>query len=228
MDSYIEVTGQSSLVEQVNTYRADLSISVRATTSNAIDEAGALRDDCIRVLKSSGIEADEMSEGGNAVWQPWFWKKAKPGQERAFKILITCSDARRLYVALDALQPIFEHQRYTLSVSMLPPQFEASDDARAAAHTAAIANARQRAELIAREAGVKVSRIMQIEELGTATGRSGAYGDEDWGYATMRSAGGASMGDDEPAYVELEGAKRVSKLRYRVRFSIAGTSSAVS
>lgn len=227
MDTYIEVTGQSSLVEQVNIYRADLSISVRATTTdNAINEAGALRDDYIRVLKSSGIEEHEMSEGGNAIWQPWFWKKAKPGQERAFKILISCAEARRLYVALDALQPIFEHQRYTLSVSMLAPQFEASDDARTAAHTGAIANARHRAELIAREAGVKLSRITQVEELGTATGRSGAYGDEDWGYGAMRAAGGASMGDDEPVYVELEGARRVSKLRYRVRFSIAAASSA--
>ncbi|HEX8613425.1 MAG TPA: SIMPL domain-containing protein [Telluria sp.] len=227
MDSYIEVTGQASLVEQVNTYRADLSISVRATTTdNAINEAGALRDDCIRVLKSSGIEEGEMSEGGNAIWQPWFWKKAKPGQERAFKILIACAEAKRLYVALDALQPIFEHQRYTLSVSMLAPQFEASDDARSAAHTAAIANARKKGELIARESGVRLSGITQVEELCTATGRSGAYGDEEWGYGGMRAAGGASTGEDEPVYVELEGAKRVSKLRYRVRFGIAAVSPA--
>lgn len=215
IDSYIEVTGESALVEQVNTYRADLSISVRATTTdNAISEAGALRDDCIRVLKSSGIAPQEMSEGGSAIWQPWFWKKAKPGQERSFRILLACSEAKRLYGALDALQPIFEHQRYTLSVSMLAPQFESSDDARSAAHTAAIANARKKAELIAMEAKVRLSRINQIEELG-------ACGGDDWGVGGMRAAGGPPMADDHPVYVELEGAKRVSTLRYRVRFGIA-------
>ncbi|WP_164557909.1 SIMPL domain-containing protein [Massilia atriviolacea] len=215
IDSYIEVTGESALVEQVNTYRADLSISVRATTTdNAISEAGALRDDCIRVLKSSGIAPQEMSEGGSAIWQPWFWKKAKPGQERSFRILIACSEAKRLYGALDALQPIFEHQRYTLSVSMLAPQFESSDDARSAAHTAAIANARKKAELIAMEAKVRLSRVNQIEELG-------ACGGDDWGFGGMRAAGGPPMADDQPVYVELEGAKRVSTLRYRVRFGIA-------
>lgn len=226
-ESYIEVTGQSALVEQVDTYRAELSISVRATTAdNAICEAGALRDDCIRVLKSAGMAPDQMSEGGNAIWQPWFWKQNKPGQERAFKILLACPEAKRLYTALDALQPIFEHQRYTLSVSMLAPQFEAADEARAGAHAAAIADARKKAELIAMEAGVTLSRVSQIEELGTTSERSGAYGDEDWGYGAMRAAGGASMGDEEAAYLELEGAKRVSKLRYRVRFGIAAVSSA--
>ena len=226
MDSYIEVTGQSSLVEQVTTYRADLSLSVRAAQADtAISEAGALRDDCIRVLKSSGIDPDEMSEGGNTIWQPWFWKKSKPGQERAFKILIACSDAKRLYTALDALQPIFEHQRYTLSVSTLKPQFEASDAERTAAHAAALADARAKAQLIASESGVRLSFISQVEELGTAVGRSGAYGDEDWGYG-MRAAGGGSGGDEEPVYVELEGAKRISKIRYRVRFGIVAAETA--
>ncbi|CUI07633.1 hypothetical protein BN2497_10043 [Janthinobacterium sp. CG23_2] len=222
MDSYIEVSGQSSLVEQVTTYRADLSLSVRAAHADtAISEAGALRDDCIRVLKSSGIDPDEMSEGGNAIWQPWFWKKGKPGQERAFKILIAYSDAKRLYTALDALQPIFEHQRYTLSVSMLKPQFEASDAERAAAHAAALADARGKAQLIASESGVRLSFVSQVEELGTAVGRSGAFGDEDWGgYGGMYAAGAGAIGDSEPVYVELEGAKRTSKIRYRVRFGI--------
>ncbi|MDM5176536.1 SIMPL domain-containing protein [Massilia sp. DJPM01] len=219
MDSYIEVSGQSSLAEQVTTYRAELSLSVRAAQADtAISEAGALRDDCIRVLKSSGIAPEEMSEGGNAIWQPWFWKKNKPGQERAFKILITCSEAKRLYTALDALQPIFEHQRYTLNVSMLTPQFEASDEERAQAHAAALADARGKAQLIASESGVRLSFISQVEELGTAVGRSGAYGDENWG--GMYAASAASMGDNEPAYIELEGAKRISKIRYRVRFGI--------
>lgn len=223
MDSYIEVTGESSLVEQVAIYRADLSISVRAaTTGHAMTEAGALRDDCIRVLKSSGIAPDEMSEGGNAVWQPWFWKKNKPGQERSFKILLACPEAKRLYSALDALQPIFEHQRYSLNVSMLAPQFDASEAERAAAHAAAIANARGVAQIIAQEAGVRLTFVCQVEALGAQIEHSGAYGDQGWARAgLMRSLGGASGDDNEPAYLELDAATRVSTLRYRVRFGIA-------
>ncbi len=223
MDSYIEVTGESSLVEQVAIYRADLSISVRATTTeHAITEAGALRDDCIRVLKSSGIAPEEMSEGGNAIWQPWFWKKNKPGQERSFKILLACPEAKRLYSALDALQPIFEHQRYTLNVSMLPPQFDASEAERAAAHAAAIANARSVAQIIAQEAGVRLTFVAQVEALGTQIEHSGAFGDQGWGRASlMRGMAGASGDDNEPAYLELDAARRVSTLRYRVRFGIA-------
>ncbi|WP_167229231.1 SIMPL domain-containing protein [Massilia rubra] len=227
-ESYIEVTGESSLIEQVTTYRADLSISVRATTTdNAITEAGALRDDCIRVLKSSGIAPDEMSEGGNAIWQPWFWKKNKPGQERTFKILLACAEAKRLYVALDALQPIFEHQRYTLSVSMLAPKFDASEAERTAAHAAAIANARNAASIIAAEAGVRLAFVSQVESLGAHIEHSGAFGDQGWARAgAMRSIGGASGDDNEPAYIELEGARRVSMLRYRVRFGIAAVAPA--
>lgn len=222
MDSYIEVIGQASLVEQVTTHRADLSISVRATnTDNAITEAGALRDDCIRVLKSSGIAPDQMSEGGNAIWQPWFWKKNKPGQERTFKILLSVPEAKRLYVALDALQPIFEHQRYTLSVSMLPPQFETSETERSAALAGAIDNARQTAEVIAAQAGVRLACVSQVEALDTHVEHSGAFGDQGWGRAMAMRGGGGAGGDDEPAYIELEGARRVSKLRFRVRFGIA-------
>lgn len=227
-ESYIEVSGESSLVEQVTTYRADLSISVRAsTTDNAITEAGALRDDCIRVLKSSGIAPDEMSEGGNAIWQPWFWKKNKPGQERTFKILLACAEAKRLYVALDALQPVFEHQRYTLSVSMRPPQFDAPEAERAAAHAAAIANARNAATIVATEAGVRLTFVSQVEALETQSEHSGAFGDQGWARAgIMRRMGGASDDDSEPAHLELEGARRVSKLRYRVRFGIAAVAPA--
>jgi hypothetical protein len=226
-ESYIEVTGEASLVEQVNHYRADLTISVRATsTDNAITEASALRDDCIRVLKSSGIDPDHMSEGGSAIWQPWFWKKNKPGQERSFKILLSCPEAKRLYFALDALQPIFEHQRYTLNVAMLAPHFDAAEAERSAAHAAVIVDARKAAQVLAAAAGVRLVCVTQIESLGAHVEHSGAFGDQGWARgAVMRGMGAGA--DEEPAYIELDGAKRVSKLRYRVRFGIAPIAAAL-
>jgi hypothetical protein len=220
MDSYIEVVGFAPLIEQVTEYRADLSLSVRAAQAeSALAEAGELRDQCIRTLKEAGLSSEELSEGGSTTWRPWFWKK-KPGQETAYKILVSCAEAKRLYVALDALQPVFENQRYTLSVSMLEPRFSASNEGKAAAQRAAIADARRKADTIAGEANIALASIVQVEELSVATGRSGAYGDETWLGAPV-AGGAASFSENDAGFQELDSAKRTSSVRYRVRFAIA-------
>ncbi|HVK55294.1 MAG TPA: SIMPL domain-containing protein [Burkholderiales bacterium] len=221
MDSFIEVIGKAILVEQVVEYRADLSVSVRAAqTETARSETGTLRDECVRVLRAAGIGQDELSEGGSSSWRPWFWKK-KPGQETTYKILVTCREAERLYSALDALQPLFDNQRSSLSVSMLKPRFEASPGEVAVTRAAAIADAREQAKIIAAEAGVSLGPIVQVEEQTSTVGRSGVYGDQDWGGFAMAAAGGASLGEGEPEFERLEGAKRTNTIQYRVRFAIA-------
>jgi len=218
MDSYIEVVGCGELVEEVTEYRADLSLSVRAAQADsAMVEAGELRDRCIRILKEAGLSSEELSEGGSTTWRPWFWKK-KPGQETSYKILISCSEAKRLYAALDALQPVFENQRYTLSVSMLSPRFVPATEDKVAAQAAAIGDARCKAETIAKEAKVSLSSIIQVEELSAKTDRSGAYGDEDWRGIPVAAG---SLAESDASFEELDGAKRTSSIRYRVRFAIA-------
>jgi hypothetical protein len=220
MDNYIEIAGQAWLVEQVEEYRADLTLTVRAAQADtALSEGAGLRDQCIRTLRDAGIGQDEMSEGGKEVWRPWYWKKKEVGQESAFKILLACPDAGRLYAALDALQPLFANARYTLTVSMRKPQFGEAEGAREEAQTAAIGDARAKASLLAAAAGVRLGAVCQVEELDTMTGRSGSYGDQDWGAYPM--AAGAAGGGDEPAFDELKGATRKSRIRFRVRFGLA-------
>src|SRR5215470_8730003 len=125
MDPFIEVVGQGTLTEKVAEYRMDLSVTVRAAQGDvALKEATELRSRCIRTLKESGIKDRELTEGGGQVWRPWFWKK-KPGQEASHKILIACPDWDRLFKALGALEPLFDNQRCSLSVSMRQPKFEA-------------------------------------------------------------------------------------------------------
>jgi hypothetical protein len=91
LDSYVEVTGQARLVESTVEYRAELDLAVRAVQSvTALAEAGELRDQCISALRSAGLKGDGLTEGGAAVWQPW-WRKQKPGREVSRKILISCT-----------------------------------------------------------------------------------------------------------------------------------------
>jgi uncharacterized protein YggE len=165
MDPFIEVIGQAALTEKVVEYCADLSLTVRASQSDAaLKEAIELRDRCVRTLKESGIKGSELTEGGGEVWCPWFWKK-KPGQQVSHKILISCPDGDRLFKALGALEPVFDNSRFSFSVSMRRPEFEAAGGERSAAMSSAIANAKSSAEIIANEAGLRVTGVIEVQEL---------------------------------------------------------------
>jgi uncharacterized protein YggE len=218
MEPFIEIIGQGTLAEKVVEYRADLSVSVRASRDDtALNEAIELRDQCIRVLEESGIKASELTEGGGELWRPWFWKR-KLGQEVSHKILISCADHDRLFKALGALEPLFKRERSSLSVSMRRPKFEATGGERSAAMSSAITNAKSSAETIAREAGLRITGVIQVEELDERTERSGAYGDEDW---RGMYAGGVPPSEEAPE--PIEAAVRQIVIRYRVRFSAEKT-----
>jgi uncharacterized protein YggE len=217
METYIQVSGESQLVETVFEQRAALTLTVKASKAEvAMSEATSLRNAAIRTLKDAGLTPDEISEGGREAWQPWF-RKRSAGQEASHRVLVSCRETRRLYLALDALQPLFENARYTLAVDMQQPRFEAPEGAEAAAQVAAVQQARTKAQAIAREAGITLGAVAQIEELGSQAENSGAYGDHTWALAAAvpMSAGGAA---DE--FEELGGATRKRTLRYRVRFLI--------
>jgi len=217
MKTYIQVSGESQLVETVVEQRATLTLTVKASKNEvALSEATSLRNATIRALKDAGLTSEEISEGGRDAWQPWF-RKRSAGQEASHRVLVSCRETRRLYQALDALQPLFENARHTLAVDMQQPRFEAPEGAEAAARVEAVRQARAKAQTIAGEAGATLGAIAQIEELGSQAENSGAYGDHTWAFAAAASmpAGG---GSDE--FEELGGATRKRTLRFRVRFLI--------
>src|SRR5262245_56407607 len=214
MEPFIEVIGRGALTQKMTEFRADLSVTVRAAHGDAaLKEAAELRDRCIHALKENGIKGGELTEGGGEVWRPWFWKK-KPGQEVSHKILIACRDRDRLFAAVGALEPLFDNKRFSLSVSMRQPKFEGASDERSAAMSSAIASAKSSAEIIAHEAGLRLTGVIQVEELDQQKGRSGAYGDEAWLGAYAVARGGSS----EEAPETLDAAERQIVVRYRVRF----------
>ncbi|WKB50638.1 SIMPL domain-containing protein [Eleftheria terrae] len=218
MQNSIEVVGAAQLVETAAEYRADLTMSVRAAqTETAVNEATELRRRCVESLRKSGLRDSELQEGGADVWRPWYGKR-KAGQEASHRILLACDDMQRLSGALAALEPLFENQRHTLSVFMRPPRFATSEEARRSAEREALANARTKAENIAAAAGLCLRGVVEVEELGSKIGHSGAYGDEAWGgYAA--AAMGPGAGADEDAPVSLDPATRSSTIRFRVRFA---------
>lgn len=217
MDTYIEVAGQGDIAETVVEQRAALTLTVKASKAEAaFEEATRLRNDTIRALKAAGLGSDEISEGGRDTWQPWYRRKSA-GQEVSHRVLLRCRDTQRLYLAIDALQPLFENARHSLSVDMLQPRFDASAEAESAARAAAIQQARARAQVIAREAGVSLGSVAQVEKLGADAERTGSYGD--YGFAMAAAAPlAASAADDFEA---IDGASRVRRLRFRVRFLIS-------
>lgn len=215
MNRFIEVVGTGNLVERVVEYRADVTLLVRAPQAEtAIREALELRSSCIRTLKAAGLSDSDLKEGGAEVRQPWFWKK-KPGQEATQKLLIACTDLPRLMNALSALEPLFENQRFTLSVSMGRPRFEAQESARRQAERAALADASTKAGNLAGCSGLRLTGVTEVEELDVKSSRSGAYGDQEWGVFAA-AGGGASDGSPEP----LDAATRDTRIRYRVRFAV--------
>jgi len=216
MDAYIEVIGHAEVAETVVEQRATLTVTVKASKAEvAFDEATQLRNDVVRALKTAGLGPDEISEGGREMWQPWFCRK-KVGQDVSHRILVNCRDTQRLYQAIDALQPLFESARYMLNVDMLQPRFEASTEAEVAARTAALQRARANADAIAREAGVSLGAVAQVEQLGAYTEGSGAYGDHGWAVGAAR---GLAAGAED--FENLARATRMHTLRYRVRFLIS-------
>ena len=223
MKPYIEVVGESKFIQTVKEYVADINIIVRATKSEiAVNEAMNLRNSCIEILLSNGLQKHEIKEGGIEIWRDWFARrKQKPGKEASQKIIATCEDIARLIPALSAIEPLFENQRYTFTVYMCQPVFSASEEVQEKARSEAIKNAISHAQIIAKTANVEIKDVFQIEEISKITGYSGVYGDAavGGGWMMMGLAAEDSSEDDE-SYANLDKATRNIKVIYRVRFSI--------
>ncbi|MDY6901327.1 MAG: SIMPL domain-containing protein [Cyanobacteriota bacterium] len=222
MKPYIEVVGESKFIQTVQEYVADINIIVRATKSEtAVNEAIHLRNNCIESLLLNGLQKSEIKEGGIEIWRDWFARrKQKPGKEASQKIIVTCEDIARLVPALSAIEPLFENQRYTFTVIMRQPVFNASEELREKAKIEAIQNAISHAQILAKTANIEIKYVFQIEEISKITGNSGVYGDAVGGGWMMMGLAAEDSSDDYESYANLDKATRNVKVRYRVRFSV--------
>jgi len=216
--NYIEVFGAADFLEEIQKYVAELRISARAAGGEvALSDVGELRTQVVQRLRDSGMRSEELIEGGTLAWSPWFWKK-KVGQEAIHKIIIKCDELGRMMKALESLESLFANQRHTLAVEMQSPEFKQDSPSMEKARKDAISAAKRKAELIAAEAGITLGQVLQVEELGGQTRRSGMFGDEQWrGDLVAVAAGGAASG---APYPELARANRETTLKFRIRFAI--------
>src|SRR5262249_60960437 len=116
--------------------------------------------------------------------------------------------------------PPYDKQRSSLSGSTRQPKFEAMSSELTIAMSSAITDAKSSAEIIAHEAALRITGVIQVEELDQRKGRSGAYGDESW-HDAYAIAGAAVVSEEAPE--SIDAAVRQIVLRYRVRFSVEKT-----
>lgn len=230
MNRYIEVTGEGSYRESAARYVADVTLEMRAAKDEtAFSEVSTLRDEAVAVLLSSGIEKDELTEGGTEFQRPWFWRK-KVGQSVGRKIILRVRDFDRLTKALESLEPLQSgnKQRKTISVDMRQPEFDDSGEAKADALAMAFLEAQTKASVLASKMNVELRHVISFEEGRKSKRNSGFTGDSDWGGDDDRfGMGGAILmaaapgGDSEESDYTLEAPTRTIYVTCRVRFEVA-------
>lgn len=223
IERYIEVIGESTLVETIQEYVADINLSVRSSQpKTALDEVIALRDRCIEMLMAVGLERSALQEGKAEVWRDWFSRK-QTGQETLQKkalqkIVVTCSEVGCLMKALSALELLFENPRYTFALNLHPPTFGASEELKQQARTAAIQDAYAHAKVLAAATQLNLVEVIQIEEVSKNTESSHIHG-----AVSPQKEEAAKLADfniDDLNYFDFDQAIRKVKLRYRVRFAV--------
>ena len=228
-DRYIEVVGEGQFVEHPVRFVAEITIQVRAAKHDtALNELGELCRAVVLSLRDSGIDDDEIVEGGTNFLQPWYLKK-KSGQVGTRKVILKVDDFGRMNRALEKLEPFQKSGRTSISIEMRQPEFDASADEKAAAFKSAFAEAHAKATRLAQEAGVDLDEVIQIEEGRSARRASGFSGDEDWwgdsdrfGPAAGVAMDAAASADEFGSEVGTHSPTRSIFVKCRVRFAIAG------
>ncbi len=221
---YIEVLSEAEYTEEITNHILDLIVEVRATQDHiALAEVNALKERTIQHLMATGLPPTSILDGGTRLTRPWYQKK-NVGKKASVKLIIQIADLDQLARSLSDIEQIRQSQRETIQFHMRQPVFQADDTAVNRALQQAIIQAKQKATILATEAGVQLGNIARIEELSRTKRDSGAYGDEDWWGDSQRFATGAAgagvLGAEDSSLPNLDTPKRTIWVRYKVRFLI--------
>jgi uncharacterized protein YggE len=230
MDRYIEVIGEGEFLETAARFVAQVTLEVRAAKDEtALQEVADLWVEALVRLRESGINDDEIVEGGTDYHRPWYWKK-KVGQTATRKIILKVTDFGRLSRALADLEPLQSRhkERKTIAIDMRPPEFATSSDAKSLALAAAFDDAKIKASRLAASMDCHLGQPIHIEEGGWSKRNSGFSGDYDWGgdddrfgHSPVMMMGGGSTFEDSEPMPELQRPTRTIFVKCRVRFAIA-------
>jgi uncharacterized protein YggE len=227
MDRYIEVIGEGQYVEQAARFVAEIAIEARATKQQtAVDGTGDLWQSVLAALDESGIEDDEVVEGGTDLYEPWFWRK-KAGSAAIRKIILKVADFERLNRALGLLEPLQKAGRKSITIDMRQPEFDATAESKTGALKLAYVEARQKATQLVEEMDATLGKVVHVEEGQWSKRASGFSGDADWWGDSGRfgpAAGGVAIagapGEDESQPIGLQNPTRTIYVKCRVRFEL--------
>jgi len=94
------------------------------------------------------------------------YRRRKKGEREASRtIVLKCQDYVRMVRAIASLEPLSTDKRTNIDVRMPSPKFEGTDESKAQARSAALRDARAKADALAAEAGVRITTVLRIEEL---------------------------------------------------------------
>jgi uncharacterized protein YggE len=202
----ISVTGEGQVAVTPDMATVSLGVTVNGETAKAaLDANSAALSAVIDRLKSAGIEARDIQTTGLSVGPIFDFSSSAPVQ----KVLgYTASNMVTVQVrAIDQVGPVLDASvtdgANTLNGVMfgLQDQRAATDEAR----TAAVAEARRRAELLAGAAGVKLGRVIAISDQG--------------GFASPMPMGGMAM--DRAASVPVAAGSMTVSASVTVTYEVA-------
>jgi uncharacterized protein YggE len=229
MKRYIEITGEGSYTETAARFVTDISVVVRvAKKETAFDKVNDFATEVIQTLLTSGLEESELVEGGTDYFRPWYLRK-KAGQTGVRKIIVKVADLKRLYSALETLEPLRKAERRSLNIQMRQPEFETTSESKTAALKSAFSDAKARVTELASEMGVTLGKVIHVEE-GRSSHRASGFGDDDdwmgdsdrFSGGGIRLAAGAGGGAEDEEEVSLAHPTRTIWVKCRVRFSVDG------
>jgi uncharacterized protein YggE len=162
-DRTITVNGHGTVT--VVPDRADLTAGVQATAdtaTEALDTMGTKSQALMDTLEGTGIAEDDIQTSGLSLW-PTYGEDGREitGYQASTNVTATIRDVDQVGAVVDALSAFVGEE---LTLGGIAFSYDEPETVLAEARTAAIANARARAEQFAEAAGVEVGEIVKIIE----------------------------------------------------------------
>lgn len=221
---FIEVIAHSKVVRHVESYQTEIEIVVSNRKKNqhsCLEDSLKLRDEVIAALRKAGITEENIQEGGGD--RSWFyntdWKSVShqlKASHADISILIKAmAKVEKIYTTTK--QSFFSPIKKSLSLSAPQPKFSIKDNVVDHSLKMVITEAKEKASILASEAGLKLSGVLTIiEEPQSNSVKSRSAGEmlSDVVDDEMLST---EMGEN---YTMVSPQRRSTSRRFRVRFTV--------
>ncbi len=180
LDKYIEVAGEGKYYKVAKEFNLELEIYSNSSKVTRVERHVSKKaiDEIVETVVANGFPRSDIAFGGMNDQITW-WRK-NDVQRNATKLLFTSQDQDLLFMI-----PIWvdnlSFQKLKYRYSNFHPVFEPeTPDAEEKAFSEAVTHAQTIAKSIALAGGVRLGKLMQVQEFGFSKKGSGYQGDYDW------------------------------------------------